>query len=407
MPRQSEATFTLGKITVRQHPTAKGKHQARGYIRDGNFQRREVTASGTSKSAAEAALKAKVAALSAEFVGGDGVLNNKTLVPKAAAIWLDEKEREEVSESTLREYRGYVDRVIKGSVLANLTVTQANDIARIEAWLAAVADQRGATAAKQSRKVLSGILGLCERRGAIPSSVMHRVKTPKAKPGSVGDRKCKDPDCDYVDCDKRHLDTERAFTPQEATKVLAVCDQSTADVGDLAAFLFGTGVRISEALHHTAWEDVDFDNATVFVRGTKTDRSKRVLPLSDDLVTRLKDRAERFGTKGLVFGVTRFESKLGEPRTADNVLSVFRRCFKTAGVPWAGSHTFRRSVATWMDASGAPLAEIANQLGHGDVNVTAGYLGRKVAPTRAAQVMVLPKVKEDPKNRHLSVVGGE
>jgi integrase len=42
-----------------------------------------------------------------------------------------------------------------------------------------------------------------------------------------------------------------------------------------------------------------------------------------------------------------------------------------------------------MDASGAPLAEIANQLGHTDVNTTAGYLGRRTAPTRAATVMTL------------------
>ena len=42
-----------------------------------------------------------------------------------------------------------------------------------------------------------------------------------------------------------------------------------------------------------------------------------------------------------------------------------------------------------MDASGAPLAEIANQLGHTDVNTTAGYLGRRQVPTRAATVMTL------------------
>lgn len=39
------------------------------------------------------------------------------------------------------------------------------------------------------------------------------------------------------------------------------------------------------------------------------------------------------------------------------------------------------------DADGAPLAEIANQLGHSDVNTTAGYLGRRRVPTRAASAM--------------------
>ncbi len=42
-----------------------------------------------------------------------------------------------------------------------------------------------------------------------------------------------------------------------------------------------------------------------------------------------------------------------------------------------------------MDADGAALAEIANQLGHVDVTTTGGYLGRRQAPTRAASVMRL------------------
>ena len=59
------------------------------------------------------------------------------------------------------------------------------------------------------------------------------------------------------------------------------------------------------------------------------------------------------------------------------------------GLSWAGSHTFRRTVATWMDASGHRSLEIANQLGHADVNTTASYLGRRQAPTRAGSVTTL------------------
>ena len=93
---------------------------------------------------------------------------------------------------------------------------------------------------------------------------------------------------------------------------------------------------------------------------------------------------------GLVFGTTRFDTKIGSPREVGNVLGGSSvACWRQANLAWAGWHTFRRTVATWMDASGAPLAEIANQLGHADVNTTAGYLGRRQAPTRAASVMTL------------------
>jgi hypothetical protein len=55
-----------------------------------------------------------------------------------------------------------------------------------------------------------------------------------------------------------------------------------------------------------------------------------------------------------------------------------------------------------MDEHGCALAEIANQVGHDDTNVTAGYVGRKTLPTRAADVMVLPTV-----TARLRAVSGE
>lgn len=284
--------------------------------------------------------------------------------------------------------------------MAHLSISEANDVARIEAWLTEVADTRGETAAKQARKVLSGILGLAERRGAIASSVMHRVKTPGAKPGSAGDRKCKDADCDY-DCGKRHLDTDRAFTRAEAIRVQAAADSAKADIGDLAAFLFGTGVRISEALHCTSWDDVDLEAGTVRVRGTKTAQADRTLGMSAGLTQRLRKRADLHGRTGLAFGITYFTTKAGAPRDRNNVSKAMRRVFEASDVQWAGTHTFRRTVASWLDEAGAPLAEIANQLGHADINVTAKYLGRKTAPTRAANVMVLAEPDERP---HLHAV---
>jgi len=392
MARTAAPTYTLGAITTRPHPTKEGQVLARGTFMDANRNRRDVTAAGKTEAAARRALQAKVNDARGKHRGGDDVLRHSTKVADAAKVWLDWKEREDKSPNTMRDYTGYVERCVNGSSLAKLTIVEANDVARIEAWLTKIADERGETAARQARKVLSGILGLAERRGAIPGSVMRRVRTPGAKPGSAGDRKCDDPECDY-DCGKRHLDTRRAFTPDEAAKVQATADNAKADVGDLAAFLFGTGVRISEALHCTEWKDVDLKAKTVHVRGTKTAQADRVLAMSDDLTERLRKRAELHGTTGLVFGVTYFTTKLGEPRDRNNVSKAVRRVFASAGVQWAGTHTFRRTVASWMDEAGCSLAEIANQLGHADTNVTAKYLGRKVAPTRAASVMVLPKGK--------------
>ncbi|MGO4258772.1 tyrosine-type recombinase/integrase [Marmoricola sp. RAF53] len=394
MARPTNPPYTLGRITYADHPTLAGHKQARGYFRDDHNTRREVTASGKTEAAARRALHDKVIAARDEYRGGDDVLSSTTTLARAAEVWLDWKRREKtkgkpLAPSTLRDYTGYVERSIKGSALANLTVVHANDIARIESWLARIADERGETAARQSKKVLSGILGLSERRGAIPASVLHRVQTPGAKPGSPGDRKCTDSDCDF-DCGKRHLDTRRAFTEEEIRAVQQAADTAKADIGDLAAFLFGTGTRVSEALHCVSWSDVDLGTGTVHVRGTKTAQADRILTMPAPLIDRLRERAARHGTSGLVFGITYFATKAGLPRDRNNVSKALRRAFKAAGIQWAGTHTFRRTVASWMDAEGCALAEIANQLGHADTNVTAGYLGRRTQPTRAANVMVLP-----------------
>ncbi len=97
-----------------------------------------------------------------------------------------------------------------------------------------------------------------------------------------------------------------------------------------------------------------------------------------------------------MFGVTYFATKAGASRDRNNVSKAMRRVLEASDVQWAGTHTFRRTVASWLDEAGAPLAEIANQLGHADINVTAKYLGRKTAPTRAADIMVLPEPDEKP-----------
>lgn len=259
--------------------------------------------------------------------------------------------------------------------IRRLTLREVNRVGTIERYLQGIADNHGPGAAKTARTVLSGILSEAVRQGVLPHNACRDVRpaTPiTPKPTSS--------------------DTDRAFTRAEREVVLAVADRDdgASDTSDLIHFLAGTGCRISEALHCVDWADVDLDNPhgpRVHVRGTKTDSADRVLPLPPWLVDRLRRRGHRFGTRGLLFGVTRYPSKLGRPRDKRNVTRTITTRMTAAGMPWATSHTFRRTVATWMDEAGAPLAEIANQLGHANVSVTASYLGRRVAPSRAADVL--------------------
>lgn len=402
--RPTQAPWTVGAITTRRHPTITGKWQARGRYRDAEGERFDATTSGDSEAKARRALQAKVEEHRTTYRGGDATLNQDTTIARAAELWLEAARRKRVrgkplAPRTLEQYAGNVRRYVGSTGIGNYRLSKANNVSVIEHWLGGIADEHGNGAAQSARKILSNTLSHAERQGAIPASVMSRVQTPSADIGTKGDRKCLDPDCDQ-DCGKRHLDTRRAFTEAEVRRLFNnTVKTDAADLTDLLRFLFGTGVRIREALEGVSWDDVDLAARTVRVRGTKTTSADRILSLSEDLAVCLEQRGRTWGRTGLVFGTTRFDSKRGQPREVHNVLRGIRGAFNEAGLAWAGSHTFRRTVATWMDASGAPLAEIANQLGHADVNTTAGYLGRRQVPTRAASVMTL-----DAERASLSVV---
>lgn len=106
----------------------------------------------------------------------DSVLTPTTPFVDAGAVWLDWIQRPEarparggLSERTKREYRSHYYRHIDavGSPLRGRTIAQVNEPQRIILFLQRIADSSGNTSAKMSRSVLSGILGLCLRRGVI------------------------------------------------------------------------------------------------------------------------------------------------------------------------------------------------------------------------------------------------
>lgn len=388
MARPRQALGTHGSITTRGYvvddngqtvPAKDGqrpsKWRGETRYRDPAGKTHRVQRWAKTRAAAETAVKAACAGWQAPSSGVAGGLKGTTSVEDAARYWLShEVERSDRADSTKAQYKDNVARYIDGSDIAALSLREANSVAVLEGFLQGIADRNGEGAAKTARKLISGTFGLAVRHGALTANASREVRPAKrseAKPS--------------------HHDTSRAFTREERAHLLAVADadprEASQDVADLLYFLAGTGVRLGEALHSTSWADWDEAASTIRVRGTKTRAADRTLTLPDWLAERLRQRAARYGTEGLVFGVTRYPSKIGRPRNKRNVTRLIQSRMEGAGLSWASSHSLRRTAASWMDESGAPLAEIANQLGHADVTTTAGYLGRRVAPTRAAEVL--------------------
>lgn len=51
---------------------------------------------------------------------------------------------------------------------------------------------------------------------------------------------------------------------------------------------------------------------------------------------------------------------------------------------WVVPHTYRKTVATWMDAEGLSARTIADQLGHSRISMTQDvYMGRRAVDPSA------------------------
>ena len=147
-----------------------------------------------------------------------------------------------------------------------------------------------------------------------------------------------------------------------------------ADVADLVAFLAAVGPRIDEAMR-VRWEGVDFGAGAVHIPGTKTETSDRTLSVARWAMDALRERYHLKGAAGWLRVPRPPRWSRGE-RDLRNVARALRKVFDDAGHPWAVPHTFRRTVATLLDARGVPLVYIADYLGHADPSMTARkYLG--------------------------------
>jgi integrase len=270
-----------------------------------------------------------------------------------------------------RSFARYIDT--EASSVRGLTLAQANDPQRLRAFLQAVADRHGTGAAKISRSVLAGIIGLAIDNGTLTTNALRQLRPVKAQTVKAA----------------KERDTSRAFTREERDAIIAYADKQASSetvnprtrrkretIADLIAFMAGTGFRINEA-RSLRWEHVDLDAGTVDVYGTKSKAAERRLTLPPWLTERMKARGERVGTTGLVFASPHH---LDEPERVwdqSNSANAIARLLQGAGMPWATPHTFRRTVATLLHEAGVPIARIADQLGHADPAMTASvYLGR-------------------------------
>jgi len=124
-----------------------------------------------------------------------------------------------------------------------------------------------------------------------------------------------------------------------------------------------TGARKGE-LTKLRWSDIDFDRQTSFVKTSKNGEPK-VLPLTDSVIKEL----QLFNIKdnSLIFAST------VKPDKSYCFTKPWYRALKDADIQDFRFHDLRHSCASYLAMNGASLLEIADVLGHKQIQMTKRY----------------------------------
>jgi len=217
----------------------------------------------------------------------------------------------------------------------------------------------GRSALVKVRSVLGQVLDYAERRGLVVRNVARAAEmTPTARRTAV----------------------RRALDPAQARQLLAALEGEPLGAMFMLSLLLGLRPGESAGLH---WADVDLDAGTVTLRHAvrmennrpivvdelKTARSRRTLtshPIITDSLR--KHRAEQI-TRRLAApvwpgGDLVFTTRNGTPLDAANVRRELVRICTDADLPALRPNELRHTAASLMSDAGAPMEQIADQLGH-------------------------------------------
>jgi integrase len=365
---------TWGSITV--EPVSSG-YRARTRFRDFDGITRLVERRGRTKGAARAALTGYLSDRTAP--SGDDI-NGESRLSEVAEVWF--AERTDLATNSVRRYRDALeDHILPG--VGNLRMREAT-VSRLDRFLKATTVNTGAPTAKLCRSVLSGVMGLAVRHGAIrtnPVRDVAGVTVIKKEPRALT--------LDEVKVMRAAIlawQDGRVFAPTTAPIKPRRGRPPARDLSDLMDLFLATGVRIGELLA-IRWADVDLDAGTVLVTGTivmsdekpsrpmrqtktKTDSSRRELKLPRFAVDTLLRRRVHLVAENANDVI--FPSTSGTLRDPGNVRKQLNPILASVGLEWVTPHTFRKTVGTVID-NDSDLRSAADQLGHSSTDTTARH----------------------------------
>jgi integrase len=206
-------------------------------------------------------------------------------------------------------------------------------------------------------------------------------------------------------------DRKKEFTPLTPKQVRQFL---TSIKGDrlYAAFLLelGTGLREGE-LFALRWQDIDFKNGVLTVRQTltrvkgqpvfkepKTEKSRRTVPIPQDILSELKVHRARQAQEKLLLGPMYQDKDLvfatvdGRPLEKRSFLRHFEDLLAKSGLPHVRFHDLRHTYATLLLQAGEHPKVVQELLGHAQISTTLDIYSHVLPELKQAAAAKLNKL---------------
>lgn len=137
--------------------------------------------------------------------------------------------------------------------------------------------------------------------------------------------------------------------------------------GLLVLMLFRHGLRVAEVVALT-WDEIHFDDGTLFVRRVKNGRESRHF-LEGDEIRQLRQLRRESTTSRFVFS-----SERGGPLSNRSVHHIIKKAGEEAELPFPiHPHMLRHAKGFQLAQSGTDTRAIQGYLGHRDIKSTVVY----------------------------------
>lgn len=217
---------------------------------------------------------------------------------------------------------------------------------------------------------------------------IHQMLNKAFKQAAIWKRIATNP---VINADPPSVKTEemKIWSFNEINKFLAKCINTRHYITFLLAIY--TGMRRGEILG-LKWSDIDFDKKVIRVERQlayipknkyilttlKTKKSRRIIPISDNIVAALRTHKEqqqlwqsRLGKSYKDFDLV-ICKETGMPENPRNVLTDLKEAIESANVTSIRFHDIRHTHASILISEGVDIVKVSARLGHSNPKITYG-----------------------------------